>query len=192
MTDEGVLLAKAKQGDRQAFGELALLYRKNVYGLAYKMTGSPDMAEEISQEAFIKAYLGLERFAPLHDGSFKAWLLTITAHTCRDYFRKIRRRPVEVSWEDYDEPPLIKDEPGESYLREEQKARVREALRYIPENYRMALILRYQEELDYKEIARVLDLPPGTVGTWIRRGLEMLRKNMLGKGMGVNEEIAAP
>ncbi|MGE5580979.1 MAG: RNA polymerase sigma factor [Bacillota bacterium] len=180
MGDELELIAKAKNGDKQAFGELALIYRKSICGLAYRITGDLHEAEDITQNVFIRAYLALPNFSPNHEGAFKSWLLTITSRLCIDYTRNRRfgRSWGEApSYQELDGLPARDDIP-QSIIEAEDKRSLQRALLRLPPNYRMVITLKYMEELDYREIAEIMKIPLGTVGTWIRRGLEQLRNDM--------------
>lgn len=190
MQGELELIFKAQNGNRKAFEELVLLYRKNVCGLAYRMTGNMEAAEDITQEVFVRVYQALAGFSPSRDGAFKSWVLTITSRICIDRFRRTRRHPEEISWDQQPELLAGGDDVSDLVLRENLMAQIREALLELPENYRLALTLKYLEDLEYREIAGIMEIPVGTVGTLIHRGLKMLRTHLIGKGIA-DEEIAA-
>lgn len=184
------LIEQAKNGNRQAFDKLALKYRKNVFGLAYRMTGQPEEAEDLTQDVFLRAYLSLHRFTPNRDGAFKAWLLTITSRLCIDHARHLRNHPGE-SLEDHEqELPAVEKTILETVTDEETREQVRNALNILPENYRMAIILKYQEDLDYQTIARVMKIPLGTVATLLNRGRGLLKKILLERGIIDEKELA--
>lgn len=184
------LIEQAKNGNQQAFGMLALRYRKNVFGLAYRMTGRPEEAEDLTQDVFLRAYLSLRRFTPNRDGAFKSWLLTITSRLCIDHARHKRSHPGE-SLEDYEqELPTGEKTVLETVTEEETREQVRMALRLLPENYRIAMILKYQEDLDYQTIARVMKIPLGTVATLLNRGRGLLKKILLERGIIDEKEVA--
>ncbi len=192
MSSEFDLIHKAKNGDQQAFGELALMYRKNITGLAYRIIGDLHEAEDITQNVFIRAYLALPNFNPNHDGAFKSWLLTITSRICIDHTRKHRNRNSYDQMQPYQELELIEttDNISETIIAEEDKRLLRESLLRLPPNYRMVIALKYLEDLDYRDIAEIMKIPLGTVGTWIRRGLEQLRKELDTKGVTKYEKLA--
>ena len=185
------LIEQAKNGNQQAFGKLALRYRKNVFGLAYRMTGHPEEAEDLTQDVFLRAYLSLHRFTPNRDGAFKSWLLTITSRLCIDRARHKRSHPGE-SLEDYEqELPTGEKSVLETVTEEETREQVRMALRLLPENYRMAMILKYQEDLDYQAIARIMKIPLGTDATLLNRGRAQLKKILLERGIIDEKELVA-
>jgi RNA polymerase sigma-70 factor (ECF subfamily) len=186
------LITKAKNGDHQAFGELALSYRKNICGLAYRITGDLHEAEDITQNVFIRAYLALPNFTPNHEGAFKSWLLTITSRLCIDYFRRTHQQNLFGELQPYQELELVETAKTipDIIADSEDKRLLREALLQLPPNYRMAIVLKYIEELDYREIAQVMKIPIGTVGTWIRRGLEQMKADLKTKGGYDDAELA--
>jgi RNA polymerase sigma factor, sigma-70 family len=188
--NEFELIVKAKNGDKQAFGELALVYRKNICGLAFRLTGDLQEAEDITQNVFIRAYLALPMFTPNHENSFKSWLLTITSRLCIDYMRRYRKRP-EIRSDQELELAATDKNINDIVIDAEDKRLLREALLRLPANYRMAIALKYIEELDYREISRIMKIPTGTVGTWIRRGLAQMRAELNGKGVDDGAELAA-
>jgi RNA polymerase sigma-70 factor (ECF subfamily) len=193
LNNEFELISKAQQGDGQAFGELALLYRKNITGLAYRMLGDLAEAEDVTQDVFIKAYSAIRSFIPNHEGSFKSWLLTITSRLCIDRQRRNYRLSFSSEILPQQELALADtvDSIAETVIRAETQNQVREAVLRLPPNYRMAIILKYLEDLDYQEIAGIMEIPMGTVGTWIRRGLLQLRNDLQTKGVVTNEQVAA-
>ncbi len=190
MENELDLIAKAKKGNKYAFGELALFYRKNICGLAYRFTGNLATAEDITQDVLVRAYTSLSGFTPSHPGAFKSWLLTITSRMCIDHFR--RKRNLEVELQPGQELAISEtlESLPEIVARAETRQIVQEALLRLPPNYRMAVALKYLEDLDYRQIAEIAGVPLGTVGTWIRRGLLLLRADLQGKGVVSDVQFA--
>ncbi len=186
-------IIRAQNGDKQAFGELALLYRKNICGLAYRIIGDLQEAEDITQTVFIRAFLALPKFAPKRDGSLKAWLLTITSRLCLDYLRRSKKHLIyteNIPDENLRQVAADKN-VADIIIDSEEKKALCEALLRLPPNYRMAIALKYFEELDYQEISQVMKIPLGTVGTWIRRGLVELRNDLNQKGDESRARLAA-
>jgi RNA polymerase sigma-70 factor (ECF subfamily) len=192
LENELELIAKAKNGDQQAFGELALYYRKNVCGLAFRFIGDPAEAEDIAQEVFVRAYLNLSGFNPAHSGAFKSWLLTITSRMCIDFSRRNRHRVFQTELEPSQEFALAETQASipEIVALEETRQLVQKALLRLPPQYRMAVALKYLEDLDYREIATIMGAPLGSVGTWIRRGLNLLRNDLQIKEVGTDAKLA--
>ncbi len=191
LQQEEALILQAQKGDQQAFGELVLTYRKNVFGLAYRMSGNAADAEDLSQETFLKAFLALPDFVSQRNGSFKAWLLTITYRLSID---RARRQKYHDSYEEIlpGQELQFSERYSESLpeivARQETKSLVQKALLQLPEKYRMAVILKYLEDLGYEEISKIMNIPLGTVGTWIRRSLKRLKNDLLLKGAMPHEE----
>ncbi len=182
--NESEYIVRAQNGDKQAFGELALFYRKNICGLACRIIGNLDEAEDIAQNVFIRAFLALPRFTPKHDGSLKAWLLTITSRLCLDYLRRCKKQQIYLEGISYQNIDRVAADNNivDIVVDSEEKKILCQALLQLPPNYRMAIALKYIEELDYQEISQVMKVPLGTVGTWIRRGLAELRTDLNRKG----------
>jgi RNA polymerase sigma-70 factor (ECF subfamily) len=180
LENELELIAQAKNGDKQAFGQLALDYRKNVCGLAYRFIGDPVEAEDIAQEVLVRAYRNLSGFNPERPGAFKSWLLTITSRICIDHSRRNRHHVFQAELDPGQEFALSETQADvpEIAAREEVRQLVQQALLRLPSQYRMAVALKYLEDYDYREIAAILGVPLGTVGTWIRRGLNLLRNDL--------------
>jgi RNA polymerase sigma-70 factor (ECF subfamily) len=192
LENELELIIKAKNGDKHAFGELALFYRKNICGLAYRFTGNLSEAEDITQDVLVRAYLALSGFIPSHPGAFKSWLLTITSRICIDYSRRNRNRNLEVDIQPGQESALSEtlESVPDIIARKEIRQLVQQALHRLPPNYRMAVALKYLEDLDYRQIAEITGAPLGTVGTWIRRGLSLLRSDLQAKGVVSDAQFA--
>jgi RNA polymerase sigma-70 factor, ECF subfamily len=175
------LIFQAQNGVKQAFGELALRYRKNICGLAFRMIGDLQEAEDITQNVFIRAYLALPKFTPNRDNSCKAWLLTITSRLCIDYIRRHKQNNIDMESMSHRELELIATAQNirDTVIDAEERNRLCQALLRLPPNYRMAVALKYIEDLDYQEISRIMKIPLGTVGTWIRRGLAELKADII-------------
>jgi RNA polymerase sigma-70 factor (ECF subfamily) len=165
-----VLIRHARQGDREAFGRLVCRYREGTVNVVYRMCGDVHLAEDAAQDAFIRAWEALPRYR--HRGTFKAWLYRIALNCTRDVLR--RRRPTA----DVESLPLRSDAPSpeRQVVRREWAQRVQEAVLRLTEARRAALVLREYEGLSYKEIARALDLPMGTVMSRLHYARSRLRE----------------
>jgi RNA polymerase sigma-70 factor (ECF subfamily) len=175
LTDES-LLAGMSVGDADAAAGFVRRYQARVYGLALTVVGSPALAEEVAQEAFVKAW----RHAAAYDvrrGSVATWLLTITRNTAIDAVRYRRETPMDPDLltrsllDDRDERP----EPGERVAATDQ---VRSALRSLPAEQSRPVVLMTFYGLTARDIAERDDLPVGTVKTRVRRGLAALRERL--------------
>jgi len=177
--NELLLISCARGGDREAFGELVEQYRDNVYRLAYRMCGNAYDADEAAQEAFVAAWRALPNFRG--DAKFSTWLYRLTTNAAIDVMRREKRHQTVGDGEMVDLADDA-DSPQETVERTEQQEAVQKALATLSEEYREVLLLRYMEELDYAEIAEVLQLPSGTVKSRINRAKAALKTALLKSG----------
>lgn len=177
--NELLLISRARGGDREAFGELVEQYRDNVYRLAYRMCGNAYDADEAAQEAFVAAWRALPNFRG--DAKFSTWLYRLTTNAAIDVMRREKRHQTMGDGEMIDLADDA-DSPQETVERTEQQEAVQKALATLSEEYREVLLLRYMEELDYAEIAEVLQLPSGTVKSRINRAKAALKAALLKSG----------
>jgi RNA polymerase sigma-70 factor (ECF subfamily) len=168
---ESELVAQAAAGDKSAFGRLVERYQRFAINIAYRMTGQPQLAEDLAQEAFLKAWLNLTRFRG--ESQFRTWLGRIVTNVTIDYLRR-RSGESELS----DGLPAGGMSPATHALRNELQERVRQAVLALPAQSRAALILREYEGLSYKEIAMVLDVPVGTVMSRLNYARGRLRETL--------------
>ena len=177
--NELLLISRARGSDREAFGELVEQYRDNVYRLAYRMCGNAYDADEAAQEAFVAAWRALPNFRG--DAKFSTWLYRLTTNAAIDVMRREKRHQTVGDGEMVDLADDA-DSPQETVERTEQQEAVQKALATLSEEYREVLLLRYMEELDYAEIAEVLQLPSGTVKSRINRAKAALKTALLKSG----------
>ena len=177
--NEILLISRARGGDREAFGALVEQYRDNVYRLAYRMCGNAYDADEAAQEAFVAAWRALSNFRG--DAKFSTWLYRLTTNAAIDVMRREKRHQTVGDGEMVDLADDA-DSPQETVERTEQQEAVQKALATLSEEYREVLLLRYMEELDYAEIAEVLQLPSGTVKSRINRAKAALKTALLKSG----------
>lgn len=188
MKAEWELVQRAKQGDEQSFAALVEQNRGRIYNLALRMTGNPDDALELSQEAFLNAWKGLGKFQG--DSSFATWLYRLTSNVCIDFLRREKRRSalsMTVSLDDEEEARQA-ELPDERYSphveaeRRERREALRAGLAALSAEHRKVLILRELEGLSYGEIAQVLELEEGTVKSRIARARLALRNYLKKQG----------
>lgn len=180
--DDSLLVIQAKEGSREAFTALMELYQTKVYNLALRMTGSPEDAADLSQEAFLNAWRGLPSFQG--GSSFSTWLYRLTSNACIDFLRREkRRRKVDgaLSLDDgeTDYAAFVPDEsPSPQALLEgrELKEAVSRGLMQLSEEHRQVLVLREVNGLSYAEISKLTGLEEGTVKSRIARARLSLRK----------------
>jgi len=171
------------RGDNNAFGEIVELYKDKVYQLCYRMLGNRAEAEDIAQDAFIRAYINIERFDV--SKKFSTWLFRIATNLCIDRIR--RKKPdyyldAEIAGSDgltmYSQIPDASRPPDVEVASVEIQDIIQKEMLALPEKYRSVIILKYIEELSLQEISEILDLPMGTVKTRLHRGREQLRKQL--------------
>ena len=177
----------ALKGDQDAFAELVYAYQDAVYNLCYRMLYDRVEAEDAAQEAFLRAYLHLQRYDPSR--SFKTWVLSIASNYCID---RIRRR--RMQWLSLDDPlpnlSLREDdpEPEDIAITREQSAALQTMLSKLPPDYRAAVVLRYWYDYSYVEIADILDTTESAIKSRLFRARQMLADDMDTKGaLGANK-----
>ena len=168
-SQENELIARSIAGDRDAFGMLVNRYQRLAISISYRMTGQSQLAEDLAQEAFIKAWLHLPKFRG--ESSFRSWLGRIVTNLTIDY---LRRSKPEISMTE--QLPARVESPPASVLKMELQDHIRDAVLSLPANSRAALVLREFEGLSYKEIAKVLDIPIGTVMSRLNYARTKLRE----------------
>ena len=184
---EAAVIRRVLDGNVNAFEDLVAAYEKNVYNLALRMTGNAQDAEDMAQEAFIKAYNSLPSFRG--DSKFSVWLYRIVSNVCLDFQRKQNRRPASsLSQEDEDGEETQMDIPDESQSPEQLLERsltqeaVQRGLQSLSEEQRQILLLREIQGLSYEEIAETLDLEAGTVKSRIFRARKKLCAFLIADG----------
>jgi len=178
------LVADAKKGESYAFERLLKKYRKSVYYMLLKMVKNADDAEDLTQEAFAKAFNSIEKFDSKF--AFSTWLFRIATNNCIDFIRKKRVQTVSIDQpvEGDDGSSMrfdVKDEnldPNESMLKQQRKRYLRMAIDRLPEKYRVLVELRYFQELSYEEVANELQIPLGTVKAQLFRARELLNQEL--------------
>lgn len=175
------LVERVQRGDKRAFDLLVLKYQHKILGLIVRFVRDPHEAQDVAQEAFIKAYRALANFRG--DSQFYTWLYRIAINTAKNYLVARGRRPPEsdISAEDaefMDGDHDLKDieSPERLMLRDEIEATVHRAIAALPEDLRTALTLREFDGLSYEDIAAVMQCPVGTVRSRIFRAREAVDK----------------
>lgn len=178
---EDVLVSRAQQGDRGAFGELACLHYTGVIQVVYHLCGDSQTAEDAAQETFLKAWQHLPGYRP--QGQLRGWLYRIAVNTALDMLR----RETKLSPEDVNDLPLADGQPGPeaTVIAQERAGLVQRAIMALSPASRAVLVLREYSGLSYQEIADTLDIPIGTVmsrlnyarsrlRTWLEPWLELV------------------
>lgn len=174
------LVEKAIKGDQQAYGELLGRYRDAIYFMLLKMVNNPIDAEDLTIEAFGKAFKNIDQYAP--NFAFSTWLFKIATNNCIDFIRKRRASHISIDQtidsEDSLSPSTMiqSDDPDpEAYMINQQKIKhMRKIVSRLKPRYRQLVELRYFKEYSYDEIAVELDIPIGTVKAQLFRARELL------------------
>lgn len=165
----------ALEGDQDAFAQIVYAHQDAVYNLCYRMLGERTEAEDAAQEAFLRAYMNLQRYDPSR--SFKTWLLSIASNYCID---RLRRR--RLQWLSLDDEPtedslaLSSDEPEPedvALIREHSKA-VQTLLHELSPEYRAVVVLRYWYDYSYAEIADIMDTTESAIKSRLFRARQTL------------------
>jgi RNA polymerase sigma-70 factor (ECF subfamily) len=177
------LVRRAQRGERGAFDLLVLRYQHKVIKLVARLLRDPTEAEDVSQEAFVKAYRALGSFRG--DSAFYTWLYRIAVNTARNAMASRQRRPLDYEAElSEGEQSTVEsrlrhtDTPEATVLSEEIRETVNRAVAALPEDLRTAIILREVEGLSYEEIAAAMDCPVGTVRSRIFRAREAIDRSL--------------
>ncbi len=169
------LIRQAKRGERKAFGELVRRYQKRVYALCFRLGGSHDAADDLAQEAFIKAFQAIESFDEAYP--FAAWILRIASNNALNY---LKRQKFQVSGEEGElvleqqAAPKTESDPLEALSREEMDRRYQEAVNQLPPEFKVVFVMRMHEDLSYEEIAARLRISTGTVMSRLHRARQRL------------------
>ncbi len=168
--DEAFLVARARTGDRDAFAELVRRYQRLVFAVSYRLLGDPDLADDVVQETFVRAFVSLERF---RGTTLRAWLLRIAHNAALDQLRaSTRRRTVPL---EHASEQVAFDVPESGIEQAGLRAALEAALAALPVEQRAVVVLADVEGLPYEEIAQALGLPLGTVKSRLARARVRLR-----------------
>ncbi len=187
LDEDADLVAGARAGDAAAYRRIVLKYQRPIYGLALRMMGTPAEAEDMAQEAFVKAYHGLAGFRG--EARLRSWLFTIVTNHCLNALKARGRRrevPLEPAAGGHDPPdgpaerPVAngRPTPEEDLMRGELRERVRAALDTLTPDHKVILVLRDIQGLPYEEIAEVLAIELGTVRSRLHRARMELRDRL--------------
>ena len=182
--DLALVRRAVEKKDQKAYAELMSRYRDSIYFMLLKMINNKDDAEDLTIEAFGKAFNRLKQYTPNY--AFSTWLFKIASNNCIDWIRKQKKKTLSIDnpigTDDGDEMTIeIRShgpDPADVVIRDQKSAVMREVVDKLKPRYRTLIELRYYKEYSYEEIADELDLPLGTVKAQLFRAREFLM-NML-------------
>lgn len=198
ISNENRIIEKILSGDEEAFAEIVKIYLSQIYNFLYRLAGDRDAAEDLTQEAFVKAWKNINKFDPRRkrslapyrtEGSgsgFKTWLFTIAKNTAFDWLKKKKEIPFSTFTDEEGESWLenLADEnilPDEILERKNIAEELDEILQKLPPHYRAILLLHYKEDFSLHEIAEILGESYNTIKSRHQRGLVILKKILLDK-----------
>jgi len=175
-----MLVRRCVSGDAAAWEEIVQRYSRRIYNICYRFAGSADVAQDLTQEVFIKMYRTLNSYE-VERGAFMTWVTTLTRNLLVDNFRKTKQERLTDSLDstasDHEDAIALSEQipdrgpsPDSAVQNRETKDAVHSALQKLSPELREAVILRDLQDMDYREIATVLKVPEGTVKSRINRG----------------------
>lgn len=162
------LMIRVVKGDRPSFELLVTKYQKTVLNIAFRYTGNPAVAEELTQDVFVRVYRAAPAYKP--EARFSTWLFTIVRNVCSNY--RSREGRLDQQMDSGSDPFYFtnpQESPEENLIRSERRKKIREAIRQLPESLRLPLILHQFEHLSYGQVAEILDISLGAVKVRIHR-----------------------
>jgi len=173
------LIERCLAGDQAAWEEIVRLHRRKVFNIAYKFVGKHDLAEDLTQDIFLKLYRSLDTFD--RRANFQTWLISVSRNLCIDHYRSVRKERETIN-RDVDAStltPVSRDRSAYSQLElRDRVVLLRTALDILPPTLRTAVLMRDIQELTYQEIADKLHVPEGTVKSRINRGRTELARQI--------------
>jgi RNA polymerase sigma-70 factor (ECF subfamily) len=180
MNEERILIRKAMSGDEKAFASLYKTHYPQIFAMIARRTSDRDMVDDLVQTTFMRAFSALARFRG--DSSFATWLTQIALNVHKSHLRaqSVRRKWVQ----EVEDPELLVannreprtyENPEKTVTQKQHQELVRKSIRALPARYRQAVWLRYVMDWSYEEITQTLQVPMGTVKTWLNRARHQLR-----------------
>jgi RNA polymerase sigma-70 factor (ECF subfamily) len=186
---ESQLLDRARRGDTRAYGQLVRVHQDRIYGLVFRMVRDPALAEELTQDVFLKGFRNLSSFR--EDARFTTWLYRIAVNLCHDQRESLaaRNRGRETSLDSGElgqlEPPTPTTRPDDAVEATEVAAGFQAGLNALEPMYREAFLLRHQEGLNYGEIAEVLGISQSNAKVRVHRARGMVLEALRSRGFDV-------
>ncbi len=187
------LIKLCLKGKKEVFAQLVDKYNRRVYNMAYRLTSNPEKAKDIAQDAFIKIYKSLDRYDPKY--KFSNWLLKTVSNLCIDYHRTRSQNTasLEVILSSGAESAILSHATSQRNTETELEDRleaaelqavIREGIELLPIDYRAVVVLRHIQNLSYKEMSQMLNLPMGTIKARIHRARKLLKGYLEGRLQG--------
>ncbi len=175
-----MLVRRCISGDAAAWEEIIHRYSRRIYNICYRFAGSADDAQDLTQEVFIKMYRTLDSY-DVERGAFMTWITTVTRNLLVDHFRRTKQERItdslDTTFSQHEDAMPLSEQipdrgpaPDSKVQRRETRELVHQALQKLSPELREAVILRDLQDMDYREIAAVLNVPQGTVKSRINRG----------------------
>jgi RNA polymerase sigma-70 factor (ECF subfamily) len=183
--DEGEIIGRVLGGDREAFADMVDTYKGPVFSLAFRMTGSAQDADDLTQESFLRAFQLLGRFRA--GERFFPWLYTVSLNVIRNHLRKAKAIPEEIAGKDVPEAVDPRGDPADAAMGRERSRRLQGCLLRLPVPVREALVLRFYEGLSFEDIASVTGDKLSSAKMKVYRGLEKIRAMMEEDGFAEDE-----
>lgn len=172
---DGDIIEKCLEGEGDYFEIIIKKYKKIVFNIAYRFTSNRDDALDITQEVFIKAYNSLEKYDKRY--KFSSWIMKITTNYCLDKKRKKKLDTVKINLDMDNRDTAISAE--DVFLHNENKKEISKMISNLPEKYRILIIMYHSQNLSYKEISEVLNIPMTKVKNRLYRARNILKENLL-------------
>jgi RNA polymerase sigma-70 factor (ECF subfamily) len=171
------IIESCRRGERDGFRALYDAYKDKVYSISlYYFRGDPAAAADATQQVFLKLLTNIAQFRG--DADFTTWLYRLVANTCMDSARRAKARDTRIAKEVAPDTLASPESQEENLVRSQRARLVQEALATIPPAFRLALLLRYFEDLSYEEMARALRCSMGTVASRLNRGHKLLAERL--------------
>lgn len=171
---DDVLIERVKRGDNEAFAPLVERYKMALYKIIYRMVGNRDDTEDLVQEVFIKCFREIGKFTS--GRPFYPWLSRIAVNHTINFLKRERSiKPMDID-EIKEIVPSHKDDPVQMTREKILHEKINQAMALLPEEYRVVMVLRVEEDMPYDEISRVLKIPRGTVMSRLARARQKLKE----------------
>jgi RNA polymerase sigma-70 factor (ECF subfamily) len=176
------VVARAREGDETAFREILAAFERPIFHTVFRLVGGrfPNEVEDIAQDVFLKIFRSLDRFDPERGVRFSTWVYTFVKNHCFDVLKKRRLATVRFERSGIDgetafEPESVAPSPTDHVIGGELAQRVAVAIDRLPDDQRLAFVLREYQGLDYREIAAIAECSEGTVKSRLHRAKQALR-----------------